>query len=314
MSFEQKVEQHHVIQYQAMADIAYQQVATRARFVCDEMPVRGTEAAIFHEFGKVKAQRLQGRLQTNLDNVAERRRRFIQYDSEYGTGEHLDEETKWRQAMDAQSLLLQTHTSAIARFEDYTVLAGALGPAYSGKFSAATKHTLGAANTIDVGVGAANSGLNIQKIIAIRKAFGLNNADIDASMRPQMFITWRQMEDLLKIDELRRTDSGVDAASVQRTGKLSGYMGIDFTVLSDEVWADHEEPEPNTFWKDSSTKAVRYCPVIMPRSVTMAVWQERRSRMWNDTSKRLIPVMEVSINIAAARNRDEGVLRVECKE
>lgn len=314
MSFEQLVEDHHVITFQAMADIAYQQVAARMRFVCDEMPVQGTEAAIFHEYGKVKAQRIQGRLQTNLDNVAERRRRFIQYDAEFATGEHLDEETLWRQAMDPRSNLLRTHSAAISRFEDYTVLSGALGPAYSGKFQAATKHTLGAGNTIDVDVGGTGSGLTIDKIIAIREAFGLTDVDMDASERPQMAITWRQMSDLLKIDELRKVDTGVDAASVQRTGKLNNYMGIDFTVISPTIWTDHDEPEPNTFWKDSATKAVRYCPVIMPRSITCAVWQDRRQRMWNDTSKRLVPVMEVSINIAAARNRDEGVLRVECNE
>lgn len=313
MSFEIKIQDHHVVEFAAKADLAYQQRASRMRFVCEEKPCQGEESATFHEYGTVEAVDFEGRLQTNLDLPAARSRRWIQYDSEYGSGEHLPEADKWRQAMDPQSKLMQTHSAAVSRRNDYEILKGMLGTTYSGK-TPTTAHTLDAANTVDVAIGGANSGLNIDKLIAIREAFGIEDVDIEASMRPQMFITWRQMTDLLKIAELRQKDTGIDAEAVQRTGKLMNYMGIDFTLVSPRIYKVKAEPAPNTFWKDSAAKSVRYCPVVMPKAITLGVWQEVRGRIWNDTSKRNVPVIEISANIHASRDREGAVLRVECFE
>jgi hypothetical protein len=313
MSFEVKIQDHHVVEFAAKADLAYQQRASKMRFVCDEKPCQGEESATFHEYGTIEAEDFEGRLQLNLDNPVTRRRRWIQYDSEFGQGEHLPEADKWRQAMDPQSKLMMTHTAAVSRRIDYEILKGILGTTYSGK-TPTTAHTLGAGNTIDVAIGGAGSGLNIDKLIAVREAFGITDVDMEASMRPQAFITWRQMTDLLKIAELRQKDTGIDAETVQRTGKLMNYMGIDFTLVSPNVWRSKAEPAPNTFWKDSATRSVRYCPVVIPKSITLGVWQEVRGRIWNDSSKRNVPVMEVSANMHAARDREEAVLRVECTE
>lgn len=299
-TFEQRVEQHHVVSFQAATAMAYQQSQSRLRPFVTEQACEGEANVAVHIFGQVEGQKLAGRKPENVDNPALRTRRWLVYDDPFVQGEVLPQVDMWRQAFDPRSDLLAVHTAAVRRYIDDQIIQGVIGTAYEGK-RASTPMEVPAGQVIGTGVGGAGSGLNIDKLIAIRNLYGRNEVDLDGVMRPVLAVTQQQMTNLLSVDKVQNNDFMGHNGEVLRTGMLKNFYGIDLVII-------------NRLPLKAGTSNVRICPSWMPDNVVLGVWQDVKANIWNDTSKRNIPTMEVSALVNATRKQEKGVVLVECTE
>lgn len=303
-TFEQKVEQHHIIEFNAAAEIALQQMGPKLRPFISEKTCTGEQSAQINLFDRVEAERSTGRKPENLDNRANRRRRWLVYQDPIRTGEYIDEVDIWRQAMDPTSDLLQTHAQAIGRGIDAIILEGLTGAAYEGK-RGETSVALPSAQKVGIQVGSgdtpADVGLNILKLRAARMALEKAHVDLD---REELFIALSTQEHdaLLSFVEATSGDFqewDANLRPVYRTGKLQQFMGFNFVR--------HQELRTN------SAGTIRYLPVWTRSALTLGVWSDVRTRLWNDSARTQTPVFQIDFAGDARRGQDGRVVEIACK-
>lgn len=309
MPFEIRVEQEHVKQFKNYAMLAAQQFESRLRPLCRIEQCVGEESRAVEIYGKVKATRQTERLPSNPDNPVFVSARWLKFKPTIQSGEYLPTERKWKSAMDPTSDLQRVHNAAIQRAIDAEILNAALGPAIEGKTGAQVAVNLGTAQTIDVGVGGANSNLNLDKLIDVREVLGLAEVDPMAKEKPTAIMTWKQMGSLLGLQQMQSRDFTADLAL--EAGIISAKVGINFLLLSAEIW--DEEEVPNTLFADKANN-VRYIPVLMPNAVVLGVWQDVMADMWPDSSRQNTPVIAIKANMSAVRAQETHVVRIACKE
>lgn len=304
-TFEQTVEQHHVLDFQSAVELALQQMGPKLRPFVAEQPCSGEANALIRLFDKVEASQRGGRKPENLDNRAARRRRWLIFDEPWESGEYVDEIDVWRQAFDPTSSLITTHAQAIGRRIDQIILTGMLGDAYEGK-RGETRVALPAAQKVGIQIGTdaslpVDEGMNVAKLREARKILKKAHVDLD---REDAYVAMSADEHDALFDFVQATSADYqvwDASQrpAYRDGKLTRFMG--FNIL------DFEELPTN------SAGTTRYCPVWVRSGCTLGVWSDVRSRMWNDSGRNQTPVMNIDFVGDARRTQDGKVVEIACQ-
>jgi hypothetical protein len=302
-TFEQRVEQHHVIEFQSAVELTLQQMGPKLRPLINEQTCTGEQNALIRLFDRVEASQRTGRKPENVDNRANRRRRWLIYDDPWETGEYVDEVDVWRQAFDPTSNLLQTHAAAIGRRVDQIILEGLRGAAYEGK-RGETAVALPAAQKVGIQVGSgttpADVGLNVKKLRAARTRLAKGHVDLD---REEVFLALSADEHDALFDFVEATSADYQNwDSAQRPafkdGKLTRFMGFTFVPFE-------ELPE-------NAGNTIRYCMAWVKSAATLGIWSDIRTRMWNDSSRQQTPVFCIDFAGDCRRTQDARVVEIAC--
>jgi len=297
------VEQHHKLQFEANTQLATQRFGSKLRRYVVEKPCSGEGAVAANLIDPVKAVRDVGRRRSNIEITAPRRRRWLIYRDPIAVGDYIDAEDTFRQIGEPTSELIQNGAMAIGRGIDDCILGlnedgtvgegGILGSVVEGKRPGGAGIALPGGNIVP----AAALGLTIAKLRAVRKGLGLSEVDLDR-VTPVMAITQNQDDDLLGIVETGTADLNQLEQPQLRDGKVTQLMGFEFVHI-------------NALPKVAT---VRSCPVWIREGIKLGVWQDVKTAMWNDTSKRNIPYWHIDAYMDCARVEDLQVRVIECVE
>lgn len=303
MSFDQRVEQHHKLLFRDTFMQVTQYKGSKLRPYVTEQACSGEGAVAADLIGIVTYRRGTGRRRSNIENVPERTRRWLVYRDPIETGQYLDNEDKFRQAGQPDSMLVDAHVAAMRRGVDDTILGidengvvgegGILGSVVEGKRPGGAGVALAAQFTTVHG----GAGLTIAKLRAARLRLGLDDNDLE-TMTPVMAITSRQHDNLLGIVETASANLNMLEQPHIVEGKVKRLLGFNFL-------------EVNRLPRDGT---VRSCPVWVKQMIKLGVWQDIKPDMWNDSSARNTPYIHVDAYMDATRIEDLGVHVVQCTE
>ena len=303
MPFDTLVEQHHKLTFAANFMLATQYLGPKLRPWVTEQTCAGEGATAADLIDPVNYQRGSGRRRSNIENVPNRRRRWLIYRDPLETGQYLDSVDKFRMIDDPGSELMRVHAAAIGRGIDDTILGldedgavaegGILGSIVEGKRPGGAGVALPGAQTTVHGA----AGLTIAKMRKARKRLGLDENDLDRST-PVMAITTNQHDDLLGIVETASSNLNMLEQPHIIEGKVKRLLGFNFI-------------ECNRLPKSGTTRS---CPVWIKEKVKLGIWQDIKPQMWNDTHARNTPYIHVDAYMDSTRVEDTGVHVIECTE
>lgn len=296
------VEAHHKLAFDSAVRLALQRNGSKLRAYVTEKPCTGEGAVAANTIGPITAVRRSGRRRSNVQTTAERARRWLVYRDPLEVGDYIDSEDVFRQSGEPTSELIDNGTRAIGRGIDDTILGvegglitegGIFGTVVTGKRPGA-QLALPTGNVIVHG----GTGLTIAKLRRARRALGLSEVDLDR-VTPVMAITTNQDDDLLGIVETGTADLNQLEQPQLRDGKVTRLMGFEFV-------------HTNGLPKNASGQ--RWCPVWVPEAIKLGVWQDVKTRLWNDSSADNTPYWKIDVFMDCARVEDAMVQVVECVE
>lgn len=223
MSFE--VTAAHVDMYKANVDQLVRQEGSLLRETVLQERIRGKQA-FFEQIGGVEAMEKTGRHQdVEYSDTPHRRRRVTtRY---FYTTDLIDEDDKIRMLIDPSSEYAKAQADALGLKIDQTIIQAATGTAYTG-VDGTTTTPYDTSMTVDVqvrdvGVGAADLGLNVAKLL---RAHALLNQNHVPKSDRFIICNARQMESLLKSTRATSADYANVKALVQ--GDIDTFCGFKF--------------------------------------------------------------------------------------
>jgi hypothetical protein len=248
--------------------------------------------------------------------------------ADYDQGKAIDEKDLIRVATDPTSSYMQALVAAANRKVDDVIISTLTATAYTGK-AGATTVAFATNNADDVTVGSvsnaaggysattyynletgtegidvdyrftgttgASSGLTLKKLKAVRttmmRLYGIEQEEV-----LPCFISAKQFEDLLGIDEVINSDYAVRKSLAE--GAVTTFMGFRFI---------HCERLP-------LSGGVRSAFVFKPRAVKLAISADITADMWRLPAKKNIPYLYVKLGIGGTRMWGENLARIGCAE
>jgi len=149
--------------------------------------------------------------------------------------------------IDPTSQYAEAAAMAMGRAMDDSIIAAALGTAYTGEdgstsTSSDTNMTVGV-QTVWPGVSAADTGLNVAKLIAAAKNLGAN--DVDPDEEKYLAVNARQISSILKDEKLSSNDYNILRPLVD--GKVATYMGFTF-LPTNRITTDGNGDDEVLYW------------------------------------------------------------------
>ena len=250
-----------VEQYKANVYHLTQQKGSKLRRAVRTEMVTGKNA-YFEQMGATSARMRTSRHADTprMDTPHSRRRVSL---SDFDWADLVDGEDQVRMLIDPTSGYAEAASMAMGRAMDDAIVAAADGTAYTG-VAGGTSTSFDTNMIVDVqtvwpGVSAADTGLNVAKLVAAAKLLGQN--DVDPDEEKFLVPNARQISSLLKDEKLSSHDYNVVKPLVE--GQISKYMG--FTIIPcNRIGVDSNADDKVLFWakgglllgigKDISTK------------------------------------------------------------
>lgn len=250
-----------VEQYKANVYHLTQQKGSKLRKAVRTEQVTGKNA-YFEQLGSTSARQRTSRHSDTprMDTPHARRRVSL---NDYDWADLIDSEDQIRMLIDPTSPYAEAASMAMGRSIDDAIVAAADGTAYTG-VDGGTPTSFDSNMIVDVqvvwpGVSAADTGLNVAKLIAASRLLGQN--DVDPDEEKFLIVNARQISSLLKDEKLSSHDYNVVKPLVE--GQVSKYMG--FTIIPcNRIGVDSNSDDKVLFWakgglllglgKDISTK------------------------------------------------------------
>ena len=250
-----------VEQYKANVYHLTQQRGSKLRSAVRTEMITGKNA-YFEQLGATSARARTSRHSDTprMDTPHSRRRVSL---TDYDWADLIDGEDQLRMLIDPTSQYAEAAAFAMGRAMDDAIVAAADGTAYTG-VDGGTSTAFDTNMVVDVqtvwpGVTAADTGLNVAKLVAASRLLGTN--DVDPDEEKYVVPNARQISSLLKDDKLSSHDYNVVKPLVE--GKIAKYMG--FTIIPcNRIGVDANSDDKVLFWakgglllgmgKDISTK------------------------------------------------------------
>lgn len=211
--------------YKANVDTLVRQMGSQLRETVNLERIKGKQA-FFEQIGGVEAREKTGRHQdVEYSDTPHRRRRVAtRY---FYTTDLIDEDDKIRMLIDPSSEYARAQADALGLKIDQTIIDAATGTAYTG-VDGTTSTSYDATMTVDVqvrdpGVGAADLGLNVAKLLKAHANLTANHVPL---VDRCIVVNARQMESLLNSTKATSVDYAAVKALVQ--GELDTYCGFKF--------------------------------------------------------------------------------------
>lgn len=229
-----------------------------------------------------------------MDTPHSRRRVSL---SDYDWADMIDSEDQIRMLIDPTSQYAEAASFAMGRAMDDAIIAAADGTAYTG-VDGGTSTAFDTNMVVDVqtvwpGVTAADTGLNVAKLIAAAKLLGQN--DVDPDEDKYIVANARQISSLLKDEKLSSHDYNIVKPLVE--GKVSKYMG--FTIIPcNRIGTDANGDDKVLFWAKGG--------------LLLGVGKDISTKISERPDKNYATQVFASMTIGATRMEEARVGYVEC--
>jgi len=195
-----------VQQYRANVYFLVQQKGSKLRPYVRSESITG-DKAFFDQIGAVAAQVKTGRHQPTPQSDTPHSRRRVTTQT-YHRADYVDGEDKIRMLIDPTSMYAEAQAMAMGRAMDDVILAAIDATAYVGVDGTSTQafdtNMIVDVQTVWPGVSAADTGLNLAKLLEARKLLGANDVDPDEEVF--VAVNQRQITSLLKDERIGSAD------------------------------------------------------------------------------------------------------------
>lgn len=234
-----------VQQYKANVHHLTQQKGSKLRMGVRVESVTGKNA-YFDQIGATSARKRTSRHSDTprMDTPHSRRRVALE---SYDWADLIDNEDQIRMLIDPTSQYAEAAAMAMGRSMDDAIIAAALGTAYTGE-DGGTSTSYSSAMTVSIqtvwpGVSAADTGLNVAKLIEAGRLLGTN--DVDPDEEKYIAVNARQISSILKDEKLSSNDYNILRPLVD--GKVAQYMGFTF-LPTNRITVDSNSDDEVLFW------------------------------------------------------------------
>lgn len=277
-----------VEQYKANVQMLSQQKGSRLQDSVDVEMVTG-ESAFFEQIGAVAARVRPSRHADTprMDTPHSRRKVTL---TDYDWADLVDNEDKIRMLIDPTSSYAQAASWAMGRAKDDVIIAAALGTAYTGK-TGSTAVALPSTQKIVHG----SAGLTLAKLLEAKEI--LDGADVDPDMERYIYVTAKQVTDLLNTTEVKNADYNTVRALAQ--GQVDTFMGFRF-----------KRTERLTLDTDSNRQVI--CHV--KDGIKLAIGKDATAKISERDDKNYATQVFYSQTIGATRMEEVKVVEIACTE
>ncbi len=222
-----------------------QQKGSRLRSAVRVENITG-DSAFFDQIGATAARKRTSRhSDTPRMDTPHARRRVAA--ASYDWGDLIDREDQVRTLIDPTSQYALAAAMAMGRSMDDAIIEAADAVAYTGvdgstSTSYDTNMTVGV-QTVWPGVSAADTGLNVAKLIAANEKLG--TADVDQDEEKYIVVNAKQISSLLKDEKLSSHDYNVVKPLAE--GKVTSYMGFTF-IPCNRIGVDGNGDHKVLYW------------------------------------------------------------------
>lgn len=291
---------HFVEQYTTNVQHLLQTAGGKFRPYVNEGSYVGESGVAVDQFGAVEMTEIVSRFQPMHRADAATDRVWV-YPVDYSVNQMVDTFDKLRLMTDPQSYLTQAAVKGAMRKVDTIIADAFFADAKTGKAGGTTTTFDTTNHRVDAAVGAAaDTGLNVDKIIQARKLLRQNNVDLETE-QAYIAITAEQEEDLLRQTQVINTDYlvSVGGAPVLVDGRLDRLAGVKFI---------HSELTP-------SNASYRLCPMWVPSGMHLGVWSDYSSNVSqrNDIEGEPYQIYG-KLTMGATRLEAGRVIQIECTE
>lgn len=284
-----------VEQYRANVYHLVQQKGSKLRGSVRLESVTGKNA-FFEQIGSVSAQLRTSRHADTprMDTPHSRRRVSL---ADYDWADLIDDQDRVRMLIDPASEYSTAAMWALGRSIDDVILAAVDGTAYTG-VDGSTQTSYDSNMTVDVqvvwpGVSAADTGLNLAKLIEARKLLG--NNDVDPDEEVYVVVNARQISSLLK-DE--RVVSGDYNAALPLVSGMVSRVGGCTLIPCNRILTDGNGDDKVPFWTRSG--------------MLLALGKDMTARISERDDKSYATQVYASMTIGATRMEEKRVGYIEC--
>lgn len=284
-----------VEQYKANVELLTQQKPSRLRKAVMEETITGKNA-FFEQIGPTSMQLRQTRhADSPMVNTPHSRRRVSLAD--YDLGDMIDDADKVRMLIDPTSSYAINMAYAANRQIDQVIIDAADGTAYTGVAGATATpfdtNMIVDVQTRDVGVSAADLGLNVAKIIEAGRLLAANEVDED---EPK-YIIWNARQRASLLNSTKATSADYNTVRALTTGQMNEYMGFTF-IRSELIGTDDNGDDKVLFWARSGMK--------------LAVGMSPKTRIAERPDKGFNWYVYTAMSIGATRMDEKKVGYIEC--
>jgi len=284
-----------VEQYKANVYHLTQQKGSKLRKAVRTESVTGSNA-YFEQLGAVSARKRTSRHSDTprMDTPHSRRRVSLE---DFDWADLVDNEDQLRMLIDPTSPYAEAAAMAMGRAMDDAIVAAADGTAYTG-VDGSTPTAFDSNMVVDVqtvwpGVSAADTGLNVAKLIAASRLLGQN--DVDPDEEKFLAANARQISSLLKDDKLSSHDYNIVRPLVE--GQVSKYMG--FTIIPcNRIGVDSNSDDKVLFWAKGG--------------ILLGLGKDISTRIGERADKNYAKQVFASMTIGATRMEEARVGYIEC--
>lgn len=284
-----------VQQYKANVYHLTQQKGSKLRRAVRVESVTG-KSAYFEQIGSTSARKRTSRHSDTprMDTPHSRRRVAVE---DFDWSDLIDNEDQIRMLIDPTSQYAEAAAMAMGRSMDDAIIAAADGIAYTGEDGGTTTafdtNMVVDVQTVWPGVSAADTGLNVAKLIAAAKLLGQN--DVDPDEEKFLVPNARQISSLLKDEKLSSHDYNIVKPLVE--GQISKYMG--FTIIPcNRIGVDSNSDDKVLFWAKGG--------------LLLGVGQDMQTKISERADKNYATQVFSSMTIGATRMEEVRVGYIEC--
>ena len=284
-----------VEQYKANVYHLVQQKGSKLRGTVRTESITGKNA-FFDQIGAVTAQRRTSRHgDTPRMDTPHARRRVSVFDYEWA--DLIDDQDKIRMLLDPASVYTEAAMMSLGRAIDDEILSAIDATAYTGE-SGSTQTSFDTNMVVDIqtvwpGVSAADTGLNLAKLIEARKLLGANDVDPDEEVF--VVVNARQISSLLK-DE-RVVSGDYNAALPLVSGKVSMVGGCTL-VPCNRIGLDANSDDKVPFYTRSG--------------MLLALGADMMARISERDDKSYATQVYAKMSVGATRMEEKRVGFIEC--
>lgn len=250
----------------------------------------------FDQIGATTARKRSSRHSDTprMDTPHSRRRVALE---DYDWADLIDNEDQIRMLIDPTSQYAEAAAMAMGRAMDDAIIAAALGTSYTGEDgSTSTSYdsnmTVGI-QTVWPGVTAADTGLNVAKLIAASKNLASN--DVDPDEDKYVAVNARQISSLLKDEKLASHDYNILRPLVD--GKVTTYMGFTF-LPTNRITTDGSADDEVLYWAKGG--------------MTLGIGQDIQTKISERADKNYATQVFTSMSIGATRMEEVRVGKILC--
>lgn len=291
---------HFVEQYTTNVAHLLQIKGGKMRPLVTEASYTGESAVAVDQYGAVEMNEITSRFQPMGRVDAALDRRWV-YPVDYSLPQMVDTFDKLRLMIDPMGPLAQAAVKGVARKSDEIIFDAFFAAAKIGKTGSGTETFDTTNHRVDAAVGAAaDTGLNVDKILEGLKILEDNNVDLEME-GAVLAITPSQHHDLLRDVQVINTDyySKNGMPVLASNGRVESLAGVKI-VVSKLV---------------PSNANYRLCPLWVPSGMHLGVWSDVKASVDQRVDIEGLPYqLYTTMTVGATRLEGGRVIQIECTE